>query len=64
MKKALVALCFAVLGAISVPTAAYSQEPHGCTDPDDVLCIRHCLAYHRGLDRVLCLVTHNIQHVT
>ena len=58
MKKALVILCVAVLGAMVTPTAAYSQV-HGCEASDD-FCIRHCLAYHRGLDRVVCLVTHNV----
>ncbi len=61
MKKALVVLCLAVLGPMVAPTAAYSQV-HAC-EADDTLCIRHCLAYHRGLDRVICLVDHNIQHV-
>jgi hypothetical protein len=60
MKKALVVLCFAVLGPMLVPAAASSQV-HAC-DAGDTLCVRHCLAYHRGLDRILCLVTHNIQH--
>lgn len=62
MKKALIALCCAVLGPMVVPTAA-SAQVHGC-DASDTLCIRHCLAYHRGLDRVVCLVTHNIQNVS
>lgn len=62
MKKALVILSVAALGAMAAPTTAYSQV-HAC-DASDTLCIRHCLAYHRGLDRVVCLVDHNIANVS
>lgn len=58
MKKALAVLCFAVLAPMVVPAAAQAQV-HACDAADD-FCIRHCLAYHRGLDRVVCLITHNI----
>lgn len=60
MKKALVVLCCAVLGPMAVPATALSQV-HAC-DASDTLCIRHCLSYHRGLDRVVCLVDHNIEY--
>lgn len=61
MKKLFVALsCAAVIAVASPPASAHDDIP--CDGP---LCIRHCNTYHRGLvDRVTCLITHNIQNVS
>ena len=58
MKKLLVILSCVVVTGLAAPAPA-SAEPHPC-DASDVLCIRHCLSWHRGVDRAVCLVDHNI----
>lgn len=62
MRKILVVLAIAALGSVvpSAPAAAHTNIPCESTD---IFCVRHCNTYHRGLvDRVLCLITHNIQN--
>jgi hypothetical protein len=58
MKKLLVVLSCVVVTGLAAPVPA-SAEPHGC-DASDTLCTRHCLAIHRGVDRAVCLVDHNV----
>jgi hypothetical protein len=62
MKKVLVALSCASVLAVASPAPAFAQTDPPC---DGILCIRHCNTYHRGLvDRVMCLITHNLADVS
>ena len=62
MKKLLVALSCAMVIAVASPVPASAHDDIPC---DGILCIRHCNTYHRGLiDRVLCLLNHNLVDVT
>lgn len=59
MKNAFAALSCATLIVVGSPAPAFAHDNTPCDQP---LCIRHCLSWHRGLDRVLCLIDHNIQN--
>ena len=62
MKKLIVVLSCAAAMAVASPVPASAHSDIPCDGP---LCIRHCNTYHRGLiDRVLCLINHNIQNVS
>ncbi len=56
MKKLLVLVSCAFVALL--PATASSHPGVDCRNQNS--CINHCLQYHRGVDRAVCLVSHNI----